>query len=85
MENKEEALRLTAKDIPLIDAPWLNNALDQPATFKTDSVKLLKTTAPIIKKNQQQKQQAPTLKRKADDQSSSSSTADSSSNKKLKK
>lgn len=77
MENNEEALRLTANDIPLIDAPWLNNALDQPATFKTNNVKVLKTTAPLMKRNQQQKQpkqETPTLKRKADDQSTSASS-----------
>lgn len=63
MEDKEESLRLTAKDIPFIDAPWLNNALDQHAHFIHDNVKILKTVAPIKAPKKQQQ----SLKRKADD------------------
>ncbi|GAA5799169.1 hypothetical protein HPULCUR_004579 [Helicostylum pulchrum] len=60
MENKEESLRLIAKDIPFIEAPWLNNALNQPAQFMHDNVKILKTVAPT-------KPDSNTLKRKAED------------------
>lgn len=63
LENKEESLRLSAKDIPLIDAPWLTNALNQQVHFAHDNVKILKTVAPIKAPKQQQK----TLKRKADE------------------
>jgi hypothetical protein len=67
VENKEESLRLSAREVPLIDAPWLNNALDQQASYKNeDTMKIIKTTAPIVKKNQQQQQQK-TLKRKNED------------------
>lgn len=74
MENKEESLRLTAKDIPFIEAPWLNNALNQPAQFMHENVKILKTVAPT-------KPQNDTLKRKAED---SKATLDNSNNKKPK-
>ncbi|KAI8068831.1 hypothetical protein BDF21DRAFT_425594 [Thamnidium elegans] len=74
MENKEESLRLIAKDIPFIEAPWLNNALNQPARFMHDNVKILKTVAPIKLQNN-------TLKRKADDQEA---TLDDNNNKKPK-
>lgn len=83
MENKEESLRLSAREVPLIDAPWLNNALDQQASYRNDdTIKIIKTTGPLMKKNQQQqqKQKQAVLKRKNDD----SNGTDSDSNKKAK-
>jgi len=59
MENKEESLRLSAQDIPCIDAPWLTNALQQPVVYRSDTIKTLKTTGPPPKQKQQQQ-----LKRK---------------------
>lgn len=47
MEDKEESLRLSTKDIPFIDAPWLSNALLHPEIVKyntIDTIKTLKTT-----------------------------------------
>ncbi|KAL9538668.1 hypothetical protein MBANPS3_010762 [Mucor bainieri] len=69
MENKEEALRLSAQEIPCIDAPWLTSALQhqQPVvTYRSDAtIKTLKTTGPPPKqKNQQKQQQQQQLKRK---------------------
>lgn len=66
-EEKEEKLRLQSKDIPFIDAPWLQNALTQKAHFLPGNIKVLKTQAPVIDKNQQQQQNK---KRKADQQQS---------------
>lgn len=65
MENKEESLRLSTREIPFVDAPWLNNALDQKVDFIHDNVKILKTVAPMKEPKKPQQQQ--TLKRKADD------------------
>ncbi|GAN10566.1 hypothetical protein MAM1_0370c10109 [Mucor ambiguus] len=65
MENKEESLRLSAQDIPAIDAPWLINALQQQPVVAYQSnatIKTLKTTGPPPKQKNQQKQQQ--LKRK---------------------
>ncbi|KAI8069775.1 uncharacterized protein B0P05DRAFT_550827 [Gilbertella persicaria] len=64
MENKEESLRLSAKEIPLVDAPWLENALNRPVNYIGDTTKTLKTTAPDKKQQQQ-------LKRKADTENGS--------------
>lgn len=75
MEDKEESLRLSAQEVPLLDAPWLSNALNQKIHFIGDSVKILKTVAPI----KTPKKQQPSLKRKADDIDLSSTD-----NKKLK-
>lgn len=78
VEDKEESLRLSAREVPLIDAPWLNNALDQQASYRNDdTVKIIKTTAPVIKKSQQQQK---VLKRKNEDDNST----DNDSNKKVK-
>ncbi|KAK4511966.1 uncharacterized protein ATC70_003965 [Mucor velutinosus] len=65
MENKEESLRLSAQEIPCIDAPWLTNALQQQpvVVYRSDAtIKTLKTTGPPPKQKNQQKQQQ--LKRK---------------------
>jgi hypothetical protein len=68
VEDKEEKLRLFAKDIPFVDAPWLQNALSQKPHFLTDNVKVLKTEAPIIVKNTNNK-------RKPEQDNSSSNTS----------
>ncbi|KAI7890958.1 uncharacterized protein EV154DRAFT_398104, partial [Mucor mucedo] len=47
MEDKEESLRLSAQEVPLIEAPWLSNALEQKVHFIGENVKILKTVAPI--------------------------------------
>ncbi|KAI8638755.1 hypothetical protein BD408DRAFT_422504 [Parasitella parasitica] len=71
MEDKEESLRLSAREIPCIDAPWLKNALEQPVTYRPNTIKRLKTTAPVVKKKgqpqQQKQQQQQQLKRKNQD------------------
>ncbi|KAI9481454.1 MAG: hypothetical protein EXX96DRAFT_566801 [Benjaminiella poitrasii] len=64
IQDKEESLRLSAKEVPSIEAPWLSNALSNPAYYRPDNVKTLKTTTPIVKKNQQQNSKD--LKRKVD-------------------
>lgn len=64
VEDKEEKLRLLAKDIPFVDAPWLQNALTRPPHFITENIKTLKTVAPIVNKPSQKQQNE--MKRKAD-------------------
>lgn len=61
MEDKEESLRLSTRDIPLINAPWLSNALtnlDLVHYNTTDTIKTLKTT--LGNKKEQLKRKAPT-------------------------
>ncbi|OBZ90131.1 hypothetical protein A0J61_01819 [Choanephora cucurbitarum] len=65
MENKEESLRLSARDLPLVEAPWLENALTRNINYIGDTTKTLMTTVPIVKKNQQQSQKND-LKRKSE-------------------
>lgn len=74
MENKEESLRLSAQEIPCIDAPWLTNALQQHpvAVYRSEAtIKTLKTTGPPPKQKNQQKQQQ--LKRKNQEEEEASS------------
>ena len=78
MENKEETLRLIAKDIPFVDTPWSQNPLLNPPPFIRESVKILQTVAPTpktkdqkieekkIKYENKQKQVQQTNKRKGD-------------------
>ncbi|KAI8375829.1 hypothetical protein BD560DRAFT_326605, partial [Blakeslea trispora] len=65
MENKEESLRLSARDLPLVEAPWLENALTRKIDYIGDTTKALMTTVPVVKKNKQQDQKND-LKRKSE-------------------
>jgi hypothetical protein len=72
MEDKEESLRLSTRDIPLINAPWLSNALSNIDLVRyntADTIKTLKTTVGNKKEQQQLKRKAP-----ASEQSSASSS-----------
>ncbi|KAG0169379.1 hypothetical protein DFQ30_003689 [Apophysomyces sp. BC1015] len=48
--ESEESLRLSLRDVSLVNAPWLTSAIGQYQTYQPTNIKTLETSAPIMTK-----------------------------------
>ncbi|EIE91911.1 hypothetical protein RO3G_16622 [Rhizopus delemar RA 99-880] len=50
VENKEDSLLFDAKQVPMVEAPWLRNSIGELPKYETNYVKTIETTVPIVTK-----------------------------------
>ncbi|KAG1149832.1 hypothetical protein G6F37_004463 [Rhizopus arrhizus] len=63
VENKEDSLLFDAKQVPMVEAPWLRNSKGELPKYETNYVKTIETTVPIVTKRKTIEEQASSNKK----------------------